>query len=179
MFGWLFGLSIGTDYLVLPEIGLVVVAGPLAARDLGGHRRGAGPEPRWAAWPVRLSAGMFRRTGPSTYEKWVKRGEFLLLVRSSPEIVATALATCSLRARAGPRRCLPCRRRLDWRGERSGHTQYLRSPDIPAFQVDQGPVRVRQFVFLDLGLERDLGRQPEELAYVGTRDVGDALDLLL
>ena len=36
LFGWLFGLCIGAGFLVLPEIGLVVVAGPIAAALLAG-----------------------------------------------------------------------------------------------------------------------------------------------
>ena len=49
----------------------------------------------------------------------------------------------------------------------------------PSLEIDQGPVRVRQFVFLNLGLERDLGRRAEKFTDIGPRDVGDALDLLL
>src|SRR5271157_4288360 len=64
-------------------------------------------------------------------------------------------------------------------GTWSGHPQDLRPPDLTSLQLDQGPVRLRQIVFPDLGLERDLGRQAEELAHVGPGDVGDALDLLL
>ena len=45
----------------------------------------------------------------------------------------------------------------------SKHPQDLRPPDLTSLQLDQGPVRLRQFVFPDLGLERDLGRQAEEL----------------
>ena len=49
LFGLLSGLCIGAGFLVLPEIGLVVVAGPIAAALLAGIE-GRWREPRWAAW---------------------------------------------------------------------------------------------------------------------------------
>ena len=42
VFGGLLGLCVGSAFLVVPGIGAVVVAGPIAAALIGGHRRGAG-----------------------------------------------------------------------------------------------------------------------------------------
>ena len=51
--------------LVLPGVGPVVVAGPLAASMLAGIE-GAIAGTAWAAWPAPWSAGASRRSGPSS-----------------------------------------------------------------------------------------------------------------
>ncbi len=98
LFGGLFGTFLGAGFLVLPGIGLVVVAGPIAAALL------AGIEGALAGTALGSLAGALvgwdvPKDRALKYEKQVKGGKFLVLVRSIPEVVARAR---SLLASQGP-----------------------------------------------------------------------------
>ena len=97
-FGGMFGLFIGAGFLILPGLGLVVVAGPIAAALL------AGIEGAVAGSALGSLAGAFIGWGVPkdraiSYETQVKGGKFLVIVRSMPEVVARAR---SLLAPTGP-----------------------------------------------------------------------------
>ena len=74
-FGGMFGLFIGAGILILPGLGLVVVAGPIAAALLAGIE-GAVAGTAWAAWRARSSAGVFRRTGRSNTRRRSREASF-------------------------------------------------------------------------------------------------------
>ena len=82
LFGLLSGLCIGAGFLVLPGLGLVVVAGPIASALLAGIE-GALGEPRWAAWRA-LVGWYVPKDRAIKYEEQVKGGKFLVFVRSTP-----------------------------------------------------------------------------------------------
>jgi hypothetical protein len=98
LFGGLFGLCVGAGFLMLPGLGIVVVAGPIAAALL------AGIEGALAGTALGSLAGALVGWGVPKdraikYEEHVKGGKFLVLVRSIPEVVARAH---SLLAAQGP-----------------------------------------------------------------------------
>ena len=98
LFGGLFGLCVGAGFLTLPGLGLVVVAGPIAAALL------AGIEGALAGTALGSLAGALVGWGVPKdraikYENHVKGGKFLIVVRSMPEVVARAH---SLLAAQGP-----------------------------------------------------------------------------
>ena len=93
LFGGLFGMFIGAGFLVLPGLGLVVVAGPIAAALLAGiegavagatlvGRRGCS-----VGWDVPKDRAL-------KYETEVTGGKFLVLVRPSRRL-SPAPGTCS------------------------------------------------------------------------------------
>ena len=89
LFGGLSGLCIGAGFLVLPGLGLVGVAGPLAAALL------AGLEGVVAGTALGSLAGALVGWGVPKdraikYEEHVKGGKFLVFVHSVPEVVARA-----------------------------------------------------------------------------------------
>jgi hypothetical protein len=89
LFGGLFGLCVGAGFLAVPGIGLVVVAGPLAAALL------AGIEGALAGTALGSLAGALvgwdvPKDRAIKYEKQVKGGKFLVFVRSNTEVVARA-----------------------------------------------------------------------------------------
>jgi hypothetical protein len=96
--GGLFGLCLGAAFLVLPGIGPVVVAGPIAAVVLGGVEGAlagiglGGLTGALVGWDVPKARAL-------KYETLVKGGKFLVFVRSTPEVVARAH---SLLADQGP-----------------------------------------------------------------------------
>jgi len=97
-FGGLFGLLLGAAFLILPGVGPVVVAGPIAAAVL------AGLEGVVAGTALGSLAGALvgwdvPRDRAIKYETQVKGGKFLVMVRSMPEVVARAR---SLLAARGP-----------------------------------------------------------------------------
>jgi len=97
-FGGMFGLFIGAGFLILPGLGLVVVAGPIATALL------AGIEGALAGTALGSLAGALVGWGVPKdraleYEKQIKGGKFLVIVRSMPEVVARAR---SLLAAPGP-----------------------------------------------------------------------------
>src|SRR5271157_6058435 len=75
-FGGMFGLFIGAGFLILPGLGLVVVAGPIAAARCWRGSKGRWRGRRWAAWRARSSAGVFRRTGRSNTRSRSKEASF-------------------------------------------------------------------------------------------------------
>ena len=89
VFGWLLGLFMGVGFLILPDVGLVVVAGSISAALL------AGIEGSVAGTTVGSLAGALVGWGVPkdralNYETHVKEGKFLVVVRSNPEVVASA-----------------------------------------------------------------------------------------
>ena len=97
-FGGLFGLFMGAGFLILPGLGPVVVAGPIAAALLAGFE-GAVAGTAWAAWRARSSDGMFRRTGRSNTRSGSRGASFSSSSGRAPEVVARAR---SLLATHGP-----------------------------------------------------------------------------
>jgi uncharacterized membrane protein len=97
-FGGLFGILIGAGFLILPGLGLVVVAGPIAAAVLAaieGAAAGAalgGLAGALVGWEVPKDRAI-------KYETQIKGGKFLVVLRSNPGVVARAR---SLLAPHGP-----------------------------------------------------------------------------
>jgi uncharacterized membrane protein len=90
-FGGLFGLVVGAAFLVLPGIGPVVVAGPLAAAAV------AGLEGALAGTALGGLAGALVGWGVPKdralkYETQVKGGKFLVILRGNADVIARARA---------------------------------------------------------------------------------------
>jgi hypothetical protein len=88
-FGGLFGLLVGAAFLVLPGVGPVVVAGPLAAAVL------AGLEGAIAGTALGSLAGALVGWGVPKeralkYETQIKGGKFLVVARGVPEAITRA-----------------------------------------------------------------------------------------
>ncbi len=88
-FGGLFGLVLGAAFLVLPGVGPVIVAGPLAAAVV------AGLEGALAGTALGGLAGALVGVGVPKeralrYETQVKGGKFLVIVRGNQEVVSRA-----------------------------------------------------------------------------------------
>jgi hypothetical protein len=88
-FGGLFGLLVGAAFLILPGVGPVVVAGPLAAALL------AGLEGAVAGTALGTLAGALVGWGipkdrALKYETQIKGGKFLVVVRGVPEVITRA-----------------------------------------------------------------------------------------
>jgi hypothetical protein len=88
-FGGLFGLCLGAGFLVLPGLGLVVVAGPIAAALLAGIE-GAAAGTALGSLAGALVGWDVPKDRALKYEKQVKGGKFLVLVRSKKEVIARA-----------------------------------------------------------------------------------------
>jgi len=91
-FGGLFGLVVGAAFLILPGVGPIVVAGPLAAAVV------AGIEGALAGTALGSLAGALVGWGVPNeralkYETQVKGGKFLVIVRGTEEVVARARST--------------------------------------------------------------------------------------
>jgi hypothetical protein len=91
-FGGLFGLVVGAAFLVLPGIGPVIVAGPLAAAVV------AAMEGALAGTAVGSLAGALIGWGVPKeralkYETHVKGGKFLVVVRGNSGVIARARTT--------------------------------------------------------------------------------------
>jgi uncharacterized membrane protein len=89
LFGGLLGLCVGAGFLVLPGLGLVVVAGPLAAALLAGIE-GAVAGTALGSLAGALVGWNVPKDRALKYEEHVKGGKFLVFVRSNPEVVARA-----------------------------------------------------------------------------------------
>ena len=98
LFGGLFGLCVGAGFLVLPGLGLVVVAGPLAAALLAGIE-GAVAGTALGSLAGALVGWDVPKDRALKYEEHVKGGKFLVFVRSIPEVVARAGACSSPKGR--------------------------------------------------------------------------------
>ena len=98
MFGGLLGLCVGAAFLILPGIGPVVVAGPLAAALLAGIE-GAVAGTALGSLAGALVGWDVPNDRAVKYEKQVEGGKFLVFVRSVPEVVSRAR---SLLAAQGP-----------------------------------------------------------------------------
>ncbi len=90
-FGGLLGLCVGAAFLVLPGVGPVLVAGPLAAALL------AGIEGALAGTALGSLAGALvgwdvPKDRALKYETQINGGKFLVFVRSVPEVAARAAA---------------------------------------------------------------------------------------
>jgi len=88
-FGGLFGLLVGAAFLILPGVGPVVVAGPLAAAVL------AGLEGAIAGTALGTLAGALVGWGipkdrALKYVTQIKGGKFLVVVRGVPEVITRA-----------------------------------------------------------------------------------------
>lgn len=87
--GFLSGLAIGVGFLILPQLGPILIAGPLAAALLGGVEGGTagavvgGLAGALIGWQVPKERAI-------TYETHVKGGKFLIVVRSTPAVVTHA-----------------------------------------------------------------------------------------
>lgn len=90
--GGIFGLLMGAAFLILPGVGPVVIAGPLAAALLGGV------EGALAGAAIGGIAGALVGLGVSKehaikYETELKAGKFVVALRGTPEEVARAQET--------------------------------------------------------------------------------------
>ena len=98
LFGWLFGLYIGAGFLALPGIGLVVVAGPIAAVLLGAMEGGlAGTG--LGSLAGGSSAGKFRKTGHSSTRSKSRGASFSSSSVPSPRSSPAHGACSSLKGR--------------------------------------------------------------------------------
>ena len=88
-FGGLFGVFIGAGFLVLPGLGLVVVAGPILTAVLAAIE-GAAAGAALGGLAGALIGWEVPRERAIKYEEQIKGGKFLVLVRSTPEVVARA-----------------------------------------------------------------------------------------
>jgi hypothetical protein len=93
-FGGLFGLFVGAGFLILPELGLVVVAGPIAAALLAGIEGGLAGTVLGSLAGALIAWGV-PKDRALKYESQVKGGTFLVVVRSVPEVVARARSLLS------------------------------------------------------------------------------------
>jgi uncharacterized membrane protein len=88
-FGGLFGLCIGAAFLILPGLGPIVVAGPLTAAVVAGIE-GAIAGTALGSLAGALVGWGVPREKALKYEKHVKGGKFLVVVRGEPEVVTRA-----------------------------------------------------------------------------------------
>jgi hypothetical protein len=87
--GGLFGLLVGAAFLILPGVGPVVIAGPLAAALLGGIE-GAMAGAAFGGLTGALVGLGFSKDKAIRYESQVKAGKFLLSVRGDAQQVERA-----------------------------------------------------------------------------------------
>jgi uncharacterized membrane protein len=90
-FGGLLGLCVGAAFLVLPGIGPILVAGPLAAALLGGIE-GALAGTALGSLTGALVGWGIPHEKALKYETHVKGGKFLVAVRGEPEVIARVQA---------------------------------------------------------------------------------------
>lgn len=88
-FGGLFGLLVGAAVVLIPGLGPVIVAGPLAAALLAGVEGAiAGTAPGSLA--VVLVGWGIPKERALKYETQIEGGKFIVVVRGVPEVVARA-----------------------------------------------------------------------------------------
>lgn len=90
-FGGLFGLFVGAAFLILPGVGPVVVAGPVAAAVVAGLEGALAGMALGSVGGALVGWGVPKERAIK-YERHVKGGEFLLIARGHPEAVARAHA---------------------------------------------------------------------------------------
>jgi hypothetical protein len=90
-FGGLLGLCVGAAFLVLPGIGPILVAGPLAAALLGGIEGALAGTALGSLTGALIGWGLPQEKALK-YETHVKGGKFLVAVRGEPEIIARGQA---------------------------------------------------------------------------------------
>ena len=88
-FGGLLGLVVGSAFLLIPGVGPVVVAGPLAAALLAGIE-GAIAGTALGSLAGALVGWDIPKDRALKYETHVKGGKFLVLVRGIPEVIDRA-----------------------------------------------------------------------------------------
>ena len=89
LFGWLLGLSIGVGFLMMPGLGLLVVAGPIAASLLAGIEGGVEGTVLGTLAGSLIGWGITKERARK-YEKHVGEGKLLVVMRSKPDVVARA-----------------------------------------------------------------------------------------
>jgi hypothetical protein len=88
-FGGLFGLFMGAAFLILPGVGPIVVAGPLTAAFVAGME-GAIAGTALGSLAGALVGWGVPRERALKFEKQVKGGKFLVIVRGSEEVIGRA-----------------------------------------------------------------------------------------
>jgi hypothetical protein len=88
-FGGLFGLCVGAAFLVLPGLGPVVIAGPLATAFLAGIE-GALAGTALGSLAGALIGWGIPRERALKYETHVKGGKFLVIARGEPQAICRA-----------------------------------------------------------------------------------------
>jgi hypothetical protein len=86
-FGGLLGLCVGAAFLVLPGIGPILVAGPLAAALLGGIEGAMAGTALGSLTGALIGWGLPKEKALK-YETHVKGGRFLVAVRGEAEVIA-------------------------------------------------------------------------------------------
>ena len=86
-FGGLLGLCVGAAFLVLPGIGPIMVAGPLAAALLGGIEGALAGTALGSVTGALVGWGVPKEKA-LRYETHVIGGKFLVAVRGEPEVIA-------------------------------------------------------------------------------------------
>lgn len=90
-FGGLLGLCVGAAFLVLPGIGPIMVAGPLAAALLGGIEGALAGTALGSVTGALVGWGVPKEKA-LRYETHVIGGKFLVAVRGEPEVIARVQA---------------------------------------------------------------------------------------
>ncbi len=85
-FGGLFGLLVGAAFLILPGIGPIVVAGPLAAAFLGGIEGAIAGMALGGVAGALIGVGIPKERALK-YETHVKGGKFLVIARGNPDVI--------------------------------------------------------------------------------------------
>lgn len=88
-FGGLFGLVVGAAFLVLPGLGPIVVAGPLAAAVVAALEGAVAGTALGSLAGALVGMGVPKERALK-YETQVKGGKFLVVVRGNPEVIARA-----------------------------------------------------------------------------------------
>jgi len=87
--GGIFGLCVGMGFLILPGLGLVIAAGPIAAALLGEMEGTAGGAVVGGLAAALVSWGV-PRFHAGNYQAHVVSGKFLVIVRGSPQAIEHA-----------------------------------------------------------------------------------------
>ena len=88
-FGGLFGLLVGAAFLILPGVGPVVVAGPIAAALLAGLEGAIAGTALGSLAGALVGVGI-PRDRALKYETQIRGGKFIVVARGVPEAIARA-----------------------------------------------------------------------------------------